>query len=90
MRFNCRAGEMNGFVAVLAVAVAAGMAGGHNRVAGADLADLAARPLGDGEAFAPVSTARLETAAARLREVLGPLDALLARSPSGADWRRYL
>jgi hypothetical protein len=81
---------MNGFVAVLAVAVAAGMAGGHNRVAGADLADLAARPLGDGEAFAPVSTARLETAAARLREVLGPLDSLLARSPSGADWRRYL
>jgi len=58
--------------------------------AGADLAELAARPVADGEAFVPVSPARLDTAAGRLRAALGPLDALLLRSPSGADWRRYL
>ena len=56
----------------------------------ADLADLGGRPLGDGEAFRPVSADRLAAAAARLREALGPLDRLLTRSPSGADWRAYL
>jgi hypothetical protein len=55
-----------------------------------DLGDLGARPLGDGEAFRPVTEGRLAAAAARLRETLGPLDRLLARSPSGADWKRYL
>ena len=55
-----------------------------------DLADLAARPLGDGESFRPVSEGRLHAAAAKLREAIGPLDRLLARSPSGADWKTYL
>ena len=55
-----------------------------------DLRDMASRPLGDGEAFRPVAEGRLAAAAARLREALGPLDRLLARSPSGADWRTYL
>jgi len=55
-----------------------------------DLNDLGSRPLGDGEAFRPVTEGRLAAAAARLREALGPLDRLLARSPSGADWKSYL
>ena len=60
-------------------------------VAGAgDLATLAANPLGSPEAFRPVSEGGLTTAAAKLRSALGPLDRLLARSPSGADWKKYL
>jgi hypothetical protein len=55
-----------------------------------ELADMAAQPLGAGEAFRPVSAVRLQTAAAKLREALGPLDRLLSRSPSGADWKQYL
>ena len=55
-----------------------------------DLGDLGSRPLGDGEAFRPVTEGRLAAAAARLREALGPLDRLLARSPSGAAWKSYL
>jgi len=55
-----------------------------------DLRDMASQPLGDGEAFRPVAEGRLAAAAARLREALGPLDRLLARSPSGGDWRTYL
>jgi hypothetical protein len=55
-----------------------------------DLGDLGSRPLGDGEAFRPVTEGRLAAAAARLREALGPLDRLLARSPSGANWKSYL
>lgn len=56
----------------------------------ADLSALAAQPIGQGEAFAPVSDATLATAASRLRTALAKLDALLARSPSGADWKTYL
>ncbi|MFM9011883.1 MAG: hypothetical protein ACKON8_13750 [Planctomycetota bacterium] len=56
----------------------------------ADLASLASQPLGSGEAFRPVSEGRLVTAAAKLREALGPLDRLLARSSSGENWRKYL
>jgi hypothetical protein len=55
-----------------------------------DLGDLGSKPLGEGEAFRPVTEGRLATAAARLREALGPLDRLLARSPSGAAWKSYL
>ena len=55
-----------------------------------DLGDLGSKPLGEGEAFRPVTEGRLATAAARLREALGPLDRLLARSPSGANWKSYL
>ena len=60
------------------------------RVAAADLATLAQNPLGAGEAFRPVSEGKLVAAAAGLRSALGPLDSLLARSPSGADWKKYL
>jgi hypothetical protein len=59
-------------------------------VAAADLATLGSQPLGDGEAFRPVSEGRLAVAASKLREALGPLDSLLARSASGANWKTYL
>jgi len=55
-----------------------------------DLRDMGSQPLGEGEAFRPVTEGRLAAAAARLREALGPLDRLLARSPSGAAWKTYL
>lgn len=58
--------------------------------AAADLAALAAQPLGQGESFKPVAESALVTAAAKLRTALSSLDALLARSPSGADWKTYL
>ena len=57
---------------------------------GADLASLASQPLGPGESFRPVSEGRLAASASRLREALGPLDRLLARSRSGDNWRAYL
>jgi hypothetical protein len=56
----------------------------------ADLTSLADDPLGIPEAFRPVSEGGLANAAAKLRAALGPLDSLLARSPSGADWKKYL
>ena len=59
-------------------------------VTAADLGDLAAQPLAKGEEFRTVSPAALDAAATRLRSALGPLDRLLARSPSGANWREYL
>jgi len=40
--------------------------------------------------FQPPSAAVLDAAAGTLRQALEPLDALLARSKSGADWREYL
>jgi hypothetical protein len=58
--------------------------------AAGDLATLAANPLGSPEAFRPVSEGTLAGAAAKLRAALGPLDRLLARSPSGANWKKYL
>ncbi|MEX0669053.1 MAG: hypothetical protein WD060_01160 [Pirellulales bacterium] len=59
-------------------------------VRAADLATLADQPLGQGEAFRPVSPGRLAAAASKLREALGPLDRLLARSASGTNWKTYL
>ena len=59
-------------------------------VRAADLATLADQPLGQGEAFRPVSPGRLAAAASKLREALGPLDRLLARSSSGTNWKTYL
>ena len=41
-------------------------------------------------AFRPPSDAVLDARAADLRASLGPLDRLLTRSRSGADWRKYL
>lgn len=52
-----------------------------------EIAGDAARATGT---FRPAGDAALETAAANLRSALGPLDRLLARSKSGADWRKYL
>ena len=43
-----------------------------------------------GGSFRPVGEASLDAAASNLRSALVPLDALLGRSKSGADWRRYL
>lgn len=42
------------------------------------------------ESFRPASDAVLDAAASNLRNALVPLDALLNRSPSGNDWRKYL
>ena len=87
---------MNGFRNVpgrfLAVVCCLGAvaASSFSLVQSADLADLAAQPIGQGETFRPVSEAALNTAAAKLRAALSSLDALLARSPSGADWKAYL
>ena len=58
--------------------------------AAGDLSTLAGNPLGTPEAFRPVSEGAVAGAAAKLRAALGPLDRLLARSPSGADWKKYL
>jgi hypothetical protein len=55
-----------------------------------DLTNLGHQPLGAGEAFRPVSAARLDAAAGQLRAALGPLDRLLARSASGSNWKTYL
>ncbi|MEI6241612.1 MAG: hypothetical protein WCR51_14600 [Planctomycetia bacterium] len=65
-------------------------AAGFGAARGGDLSTLADNPLGTAEAFRPVSEATLSTAAAKLRAAIGPLDRLLARSPSGADWKKYL
>lgn len=40
--------------------------------------------------FSPPGPGTLESAAVGLRNALRPLDALLARSTSGADWKKYL
>jgi hypothetical protein len=55
-----------------------------------ELGSLASQPLGAGEAFRPVGESQLAAAAAKLRSTIGPLDALLARSASGANWKTYL
>ena len=52
-----------------------------------EIAGDAARATGS---FRPVGDAALDAAAANLRSALVPLDALLGRSKSGADWRTYL
>ena len=75
-------------VVSLAVAVAFSSVGSPSSAA--DLGSLAHQPLGAGEAFRPVSEGRLAAAASKLRETLGPLDRLLARSPSGENWKTYL
>jgi hypothetical protein len=73
-----------GLLSVVAVALMAG------RMEASELEPLASNPLGTPPAFEPVSDSRLVTAAAKLREALGPLDALLSRSRSGEGWRTYL
>jgi hypothetical protein len=77
------------FAVVLSVAVFLGVAGGVVCPA-ADLADVADQPLGEIPAFEKPSAAALTEAATALRRALHPLDQLLARSKSGADWRAYL
>ena len=52
-----------------------------------EIAGDAARAVGS---FRPVGEASLDAAASNLRSALVPLDALLGRSKSGADWRTYL
>ena len=77
------------FAVVLSVAVFLGSASGVVCPA-ADLADVADKPLGEVPAFEKPSAGALTEAAETLRRSLGPLDRLLARSKSGADWRAYL
>jgi hypothetical protein len=60
------------------------------RISASELEPLASNPLGIPPAFEPVSNSRLVTAAAKLREAMGPLDAWLSRSQSGEGWRTYL
>jgi len=55
-----------------------------------DLAALAQQPLDENEAFRPVSQSALDVAATRLRSAIVPLQNLLTRSPSGANWKSYL
>lgn len=71
----------------LAMAACVVCAGG---VRADDLASLGTDPLGPAEAFTAPSESRVESAASRLRDALRGLDTLLARSASGADWKRYL
>jgi len=52
--------------------------------------DLATRATDATASFRPAGDAALDAAAANLRNALTPLDALLNRSKSGADWRTYL
>lgn len=56
----------------------------------ADLAAVAANPLGDGETFRNTSAADMDAAAATVRAAMAPLDALLRRSKSGEAWKTYL
>ena len=55
-----------------------------------DLADLGEQPIGDIPAFVTPGDGALTEAATGLRQAIAPLDRLLARSPSGDDWREYL
>jgi hypothetical protein len=73
-----------GLLPLLAAALLAG------QVQGSELEPLASNPLGIAPGFEPVSDSRLVTAAAKLREALGPLDSWLSRSRSGEAWRTYL
>lgn len=57
---------------------------------GQELAALGTDPLGRSAAFEPVSEARLTTARSRFRSALERLRALLDRSGSGGNWRKYL
>ena len=84
---SSRSGRLLG---VIGVAVASFAVVACTIAQGIELSQMASQPLGAGEAFRPVSESRLHVAAAKLREAIGPLDRLLARSPSGADWKRYL
>ncbi len=77
------------FAIVLSVAVFLG-AGGGGICRAADLADLASEPLREIPAFEKPSSEDLKAAAVALRQASGPLDRLLDRSQSGADWRAYL
>ena len=53
-------------------------------------ARLSADAAGSKDRFAPPGDGLLDTAASGLRQALVPLDALLARSESGGDWKTYL
>jgi hypothetical protein len=54
------------------------------------LEQLANESLQATETFRPASDAALESAAASLRQALVPLETLLGRSKTGADWKTYL
>ncbi len=60
------------------------------RPVAAQLESIAADPLGSPPAYRPIDKARLATAAAKLRESLGPLRRFLDRNRSAARWRTDL
>jgi hypothetical protein len=81
-----------GPVTGLGICLALGMAGGGTADDAParrfeEIAGDAVRATG---AFRPVNDSALDAAAANLRSALVPLDALLTRSKSGADWKKYL
>ena len=76
--------RFSGVLPLMAMVILAG------RISAGDLEPLASDPLGTPPAFEPVTDGRLVTAAAKLREAIGPLDAWLSRSRSGEGWRTYL
>ncbi len=76
------------FCAALCVSILA--TGGLTPARGQELAALGTDPLGRSAGFEPVSEARLNTARGRFRSALERLRALLDRSGSGGNWRKYL
>lgn len=60
------------------------------RSADAQIATVAADPVGPPPAFVPVGEKELNAAAAKVRAAMGPLRRLLDRSRSGTGWRKYL
>jgi hypothetical protein len=75
-------------VSCVLLALAAGMARGE--LPADRLERLAADAETAAASFTPPAPAAVDEAAAGLRRALEPLRALLARSKSGADWRKYL
>jgi len=79
--------------AAVAIGLVVGMVGWRQAAAqlpSQRLEELASDAVRAGDMFKPADDAALESAAAGLRQALVPLDSLLGRSKSGADWRTYL
>jgi hypothetical protein len=77
-------------VSVLAVVIAAATLPAAAQLPADRLDRLSASAEQAALAFSPPSAAALDADAANLRTALRPLAALLDRSKSGADWRKYL
>jgi hypothetical protein len=83
--------RLPGRASILAVITVAAVAAPVAAQLPADrLVQLADEATNAAAAFQPPSPTALDAAAGNLRQALRPLDALLTRSKSGADWRDYL